>query len=88
MFMQNSILLYSVTVAGTCSEKKVFLKISQNSQENTCAVYSPLFFIENLTFPPSISFPINMEGSKRTTNRIGHLKVYCPTVQQVALSLL
>ena len=52
--------------------KKVFLKISQNSQENTCAVYCPFLFIENLTFPSSILFPINIEGSKRTTNRIGH----------------
>ena len=25
------------TVAQTCSVKKVFLEISQNSQENTCA---------------------------------------------------
>ena len=36
--------------------KKVFLKISQNSQENTCAVYCPFLFIENLTFLSSISF--------------------------------
>ena len=54
-------------------KKKVFLKISLNSQENKYAVYCPFVFIENLTFPSSISFPINMEGSKRTTTRIGHL---------------
>ena len=29
--------LYTEAVVQTCSVKKVFLEISQNSQENTCA---------------------------------------------------
>ena len=33
-------------VAQTCSVKKVFLEISQNSQENTCAAVSFLIKLE------------------------------------------
>ena len=33
-------------VAGTCSLKKVFLEISQNSQENTCARVSFLIKLQ------------------------------------------
>ena len=39
-FMQRakmSRVVYKGAVAQTCSVKKVFLEISQNSQENTCA---------------------------------------------------
>ena len=75
MFTQNSVLLYSETVIWKCSAKKIFLKFSRNSQENTGAVYCPFLFIENLTLTSSISFPVNMERSKRTTNRIGHLSL-------------
>ena len=32
--------MYSEAVAQRCSVKKLFLKISQNSQENTCARFS------------------------------------------------
>ena len=34
--------IYKEAVVHTCSVKKVFLKISQNSQENTCARASGL----------------------------------------------
>ena len=34
-------------VAQRCSVKKVFLEISQNSQENTCAKKTP-FYVEHL----------------------------------------
>ena len=40
--------------------------------KNAIPLLCLFLFIENLTFPSSISFPINMEGSKRTTIRIGH----------------
>ena len=36
-------------------------------------LYCPFLFIANLTFLPSISIPVNMEGSKRTSTRIGLL---------------
>ena len=39
------VLLFSEAVAQRCSVKKVFLEISQNSQENTCA---RVFFLINL----------------------------------------
>ena len=39
---------------------------------NAMLLYCPFLFIENLTFPSSIQFPVNMEGSKRTTTRIAH----------------
>ena len=41
--------------------------------QNAILLYGPFLLIQNLTFPSSISFPINMEGSKRTTTRIDHL---------------
>ena len=41
--------------------------------QNAILLYCPFLFIENLTFPSSISFPMNMEGSKRTNTSIGHL---------------
>ena len=41
--------------------------------QNAILLHCLFLFIENVTFPPSISFLINMEGSKRTTTRIGHL---------------
>ena len=39
-------------VAQTCSVKKVFLEISQNSQENTCARVS---FLIKLQAPPLVA---------------------------------
>ena len=41
--------------------------------QNAILLHCPFLFIENLTFPSSISFPMNMEGSKRTNTSIGHL---------------
>ena len=41
--------------------------------QNAILLHCPFLFIENLTFPSSISFPVNMEGSKRNTTCIGHL---------------
>ena len=41
--------------------------------QNTILLHCLFLFIENLAFPASISFPINVEGSKETTTRIGHL---------------
>ena len=40
--MSNDLLPKAETVAQRCSVKKVFLEISQNSQENTCARASGL----------------------------------------------
>ena len=40
---------------------------------NDILQYCPFFFIGSLTFPSSISFPINMEGLKRATTHIGYL---------------
>ena len=48
-------------VAGRCSVKKVFLEISQNSQENTCAKFS--FLIKTLAQVFSCEFS---EISKNT----------------------
>ena len=48
--------------------------------QNAILLHCPFLFIEYLTFPPSISCPINMEGSKRTATRIGHL--YSSTKEQ------
>ena len=46
----------SEAVAQTCSVKKVFLEISQNSQENTCARVS---FLIKLQAPPvNLQIPI------------------------------
>ena len=35
-------------------------------RQNAILLYCPFLFIENLTFPSSISFPINLEVSTRT----------------------
>ena len=48
--------------------------------QNAILLHCLFLFIENVTFPPSISFLINMEGSKRTTTCIGHL--YSSTKKQ------
>ena len=37
---KHSKFFHSETVVQRCSVKKVFLEISQNSQENTCAIVS------------------------------------------------
>ena len=62
-----------------CSVKKVFLKISQNSQENTCA--RALFFNEVADFRPvtllkkwlwHMCFPVTFEKFLRTCILIEH----------------
>ena len=42
----------SEAVARTCSVKKVFLEISQNFQENVCAIFS--FFNKVAGWPPTL----------------------------------
>ena len=48
LFLFNK--MYEEAVAQTCSVKRVFLEISQNSQENTCARVS---FLIKLQAPPA-----------------------------------
>ena len=52
-----------------CKIRKYGAKFTQNA----ILLYCLFLFIENLTFPSSISFAINMERSKRNTTCIGHL---------------
>ena len=40
MLLSNTVIVFAAAVDRRCSVKKVFLKISQNSQENTCASVS------------------------------------------------
>ena len=44
--MQNLVLKIKEAVAQMCSVKKVFLEISKNSQENTCARVSFLIKLQ------------------------------------------
>ena len=57
------------TVVQKCSAKQVFLEISQNSQENTCA---RLFFNKVAGLRPR-SFPVNFVKFTRTSFYIEHL---------------
>ena len=57
------------TVARMCSVKKVFLEISQNSQENTCARVS--FLIKRLWHR---CFPMNFAKFLRTPFLTEHLR--------------
>ena len=64
-------------VARRCSVKKVFLKILQNSQENTCARASFLiklqaYVIKKETLPQC--FPVNFAQFLRTPFLTGHLR--------------
>ena len=45
-------LIFSEAVAQRCSVKKVFLEISQNSQENTCTRASFSIKLQALSLPP------------------------------------
>ena len=66
-------------VTQTCSVKKVFLEISQNSQENTCARVS--FLIKLQAAPATLlkkrlrhrCFPVNLAKFLRTTFFTEHL---------------
>ena len=66
------------TVAQRCSVKKVFLKISQNSQENTCTRVSFLIKLQRPTTSLKQrlwhrSFPVNFAKFLRTPIFIEHL---------------
>ena len=50
--------------------------------QNVILIYCPFLFIQKLAFPSSISFPINTEGSKRTSTCIGHLYISTKTKQK------
>ena len=52
LLMKTEIYFEIEAVAQTCSVKKVFLEISQNSQENTCARVS---FLIKLQAPPLVA---------------------------------
>ena len=43
---------FTEAVAQRCSVKKVFLEVSQNSHENTCARVSFLIKLQDLGSPP------------------------------------
>ena len=58
-------------VAKTCSVKKVFLEISQNSQENTCARVS--FLIKLQAEAWHRCFPVNFAKFLRTLFLTEHL---------------
>ena len=61
--------IFHVRYIVTYERMKNWAKFTQNAILLHCL----FLFIENLTFPSSISFPINMEGSKTPTTCIGHL---------------
>ena len=46
MFFKRNTFIQGEAIAQTCSVKKVFLEISQNSQENTCARVSFLIKLQ------------------------------------------
>ena len=70
-------------VARRCSVKKVFLDISQNSQENTCVKVSFLIKLQASGLRPATllkkrlwrrCFPVNLAKFLRTTFLIEHLR--------------
>ena len=70
---------YIQAVAQRCSVRKVFLEISQNSQENTCARFS---FLIKLQTPATLlkkrlwhrCFPVNFAKFLRTPFLTEHLR--------------
>ena len=58
-------------IRGAVREERI--KSWAKFTQNAILLYCLFLFMENLTFLPSISFPINMEGSMRATTHIGHL---------------
>ena len=47
--MHRYLLGFSEAIVGKCSIKKVFLKISKNSQDNTCVKFSFLTKLQHAT---------------------------------------
>ena len=81
-FVKN-VVLNVEAVVQRCSIKKVFLKISQNSQENTCARVSFLIKSQTLGLRPATvlkkrlwyrCFPVNFAEFLRTPFSIEHLR--------------
>ena len=64
VFMYNFLVSISEAVTRRCSVKKVFLEISQNSQENTCARASFLISKKRLWHS---CFPVNFVKFLSTT---------------------
>ena len=85
-YFRNYFRIFTIThinteaVTQTCSVKKVFLEISENSQENTCARDS--FLIKLHARPATLLkkrlwhryFPVNFEKFLRTPFFIEHLR--------------
>ena len=58
-------------VAQSCSVKKVFLKILQNSQENTCARVSFLIKLQTLKTDLDFEILVTATGIEPTTTHFG-----------------
>ena len=71
-FSWDSYCLISEAVAWRCSVKKVFLEISQNSQENTCARVS--FLIKRLWHR---CFPVNLVSKNTFSYRTPPVAASC-----------
>ena len=65
--MSVSFLLVTEAVAQMCSVKKVFLEISQNSQENTCARASFFIKLRNLEIRTHPNSTFNIPNSLALT---------------------
>ena len=78
LFKENIFRTFSEAVVQSCSVKNVFLEISQNPQENTCARVS--FSIKLLAWPATLlkkrlwrrCFPVNFVKFLRTPFFIEH----------------
>ena len=66
--------MFSSIIEPKQNKTPVFLKrnIFHSVVQNAILLYCQFLFIENHTFPSSILFPINMDGSKRTTTHIAN----------------
>ena len=64
VFLKGNI-FHCVVRSGRMKSKGKFM-------QHAILLYCPFLFIENFTLPSTISFPMNMEGSKRTNTRIRH----------------
>ena len=78
----NSSLIYGEAIVQRCSVKKVFLEISKNSQENTCARVSFLIKLQAFGLRPATllkkrlwytCFPVNFVKFLRAPFFIEHL---------------
>ena len=81
-YIQHHLSLLTEAVARRCSVKKVFLEISLNSQENTCARVSFLIMLQASGLRPATllkkrlwhrCFPVNFAKFLRTSFFIEHL---------------